>query len=103
MKLACSNSKEATSFEQLEEHIFPWVLESYNINVIQQALILSHMSHWTSYFREVICEVTSVDCTYIFEHVQLFLLFLLRKMRRRDQTEFSLSNLHLMSESQFKR
>ena len=60
MKLAFSI--EATSFEQLEEHIFSKVIESCKINVIQQALILSHR---TSKIREVICELTSVDCTYL--------------------------------------
>ena len=88
MKLACSI--EATSLEQLEEHIFPKVIEPCKINVIQQALFLSHR---TSNIREVICEVTSVDCIYL--NVQIFLLFLLRKTRRRDQTEFSLSKQHV--------
>ena len=55
-----NSMKHTCSFEQLEEHIFPRVIESYNINVIQKALFLSHLS---SYIREVICEVTSVDCT----------------------------------------
>ena len=86
MKLAFSI--EATSLEQLEEHIFPKVIEPCKINVIQQALF---MSHKTSNKREVICEVTSVDCIYL--NVQIFLLFVLKKTRRRDRTEFSLSNL----------
>ena len=38
MKLTCNCSIEATSFEQLEEHIFPRVIESYNINLIQRRL-----------------------------------------------------------------
>ena len=59
MKLACSI--EATSLEQLEEHIFPKVIEPCKINVIQQALFLSHR---TSNIREVICKVTSVDCIF---------------------------------------
>ena len=57
MKLTCSI--EATSLEQLEEHIFPRVIESYNIDVIQQALILSDRTY---YIRKVIFKVTSLDC-----------------------------------------
>ena len=88
MKLAFSI--EATSFEQLEEHIFSKVIESCKINVIQQALILSHR---TSNIREMICELTVHIWALSVSHMQIFLLFLLRKTRRRDQTEFSLSNL----------
>ena len=94
MKLACSI--EATSLEQLEEHIFPKVIEPCKINVIQQALFLSHR---TSNIREVICKVTSVDCIFWMSKYS----FCSCSEKHVGEIRQNLVSANNMSESQFER